>query len=65
MNTNVGAIYIWVINLIYEANGLEFIGLCIRRFYPNLSDTTLVDTYQIEYKFIRQNPTINYDSTTI
>jgi len=50
-----------VINLIDESNGRGFVGLCIRQFYPNLPDTTLVDTYQIEYEFIRQKPVINYD----
>jgi len=48
-----------VINLVDEADGGGFVRICIRQFYPNLPDTALVDTYQIEYEFIRQNPVID------
>jgi hypothetical protein len=48
-----------VINLVDEADGRGFVRICIRQFYPNLPDTALVDTYQIEYEFIRQNPVID------
>jgi len=43
-----------VINLVDEANGRGFVRVRIRQFHPNLPDTTLIDTYQIEQKKIHQ-----------
>jgi hypothetical protein len=43
-----------VINLVDEAYGRGFVRVRIRQFHPNLPDTTLIDTYQIEQKKIHQ-----------
>lgn len=46
-------IHIRMINLVNETNRRRFVRICIRQFYSNLPDTTLINTCQIKQTFIR------------